>query len=241
VGDSGQATDVLDGEMARPTAISEGRAIRALVTRPREEATAHDLSGVQALLCTSANGVRALARITTERELPLLAVGDATASRARAEGFTDVASAAGSLADLVGLAMMRLRPQRGTLVHVSGEAVAGDLGGALRARGFTVERNVLYDTRPVAALSRPAIRALCSDMIDFALFFSPRTAAIFVRLANSADVAACCQRITALSISEATDTALSALSWRDRQFAQKPSQPALLDRLDRVLGARQHV
>jgi uroporphyrinogen-III synthase len=201
--------------------------------------TAPDLSGVQALLCTSANGVRALARITRERELPLLAVGDATASRARAEGFTDVASAAGSLADLVGLAMMRLRPQRGTLVHVSGEAVAGDLGGALRARGFTVERSVLYDTRPIAALSRSAVRALCSGVIDFALFFSPRTAANFVSLTNSAGVAGCCRTITALSISEATDAALSALSWQDRHFADQPNQPALLDRLDRILGERQ--
>src|SRR5690348_11971932 len=86
--------------------------IRALVTRPRAEAAslagalaargvaalleplldihfrdpAHlpDLAGVQALLCTSANGVRALARFSTERGLKLFAVGDATASRARA-------------------------------------------------------------------------------------------------------------------------------------------------------------
>jgi uroporphyrinogen-III synthase len=254
--------------MGGPTELSRRGTTCALVTRPREEAEslaaalaargvvaviepmmevhyranpAPDLAGVQALLCTSANGARALARIIGERDLPLFAVGDATAARARAEGFTDVASAGGSIADLVRLAVMRLRPQDGRLLHIAGEIVAGDLAGALRARGFTIERSVLYHARPVAALSRSAVHALRSGMIDFALFFSPRTAAIFLRLADSAGVAGSCRTITALSISAAIDDVLSALSWRDRQVAEKPSQPALLDRLDRVLGERQQV
>src|SRR4051812_26575745 len=91
--------------------------LRALVTRPRAEAAelaetlagrgvtaiieplldiryrcepAPDLAGVQAVLCTSANGVRALARLSPERAVPLLAVGEASAARARAEGFAAV-------------------------------------------------------------------------------------------------------------------------------------------------------
>src|SRR5436190_23939583 len=125
---------------------SPGRfGLRALVTRPREDAAelaaaltargietvieplieiyfrtepAPDLAGAQAVLCTSANGVRALARLSGERALPLLAVGDATAARARAEGFADVASAGGDVGDLARLARARLQPDRGRLVHV---------------------------------------------------------------------------------------------------------------------------
>ena len=251
------------GEKANPAEITRCRVLRALVTRPREEAlslaaelagrgidaviepmmevhhrtaAAPDLANVQAVLCTSANGVRALARITRERDRPLLAVGDATASRARAEGFTNVASAGGGIGDLVRLAVTRLRPQGGRLLHIAGEVVAGDLAGALRAQGFSTERIVLYDARPVAALSKSAICGLCSGKIDFAVFFSPRTAAIFVELAHAAGLAACSRTITALSISPAADAPLSALSWRDRHVAEKPTQEALLDQLDRVLG-----
>src|SRR6476646_3027086 len=88
---------------------------RALVTRPRAEAMAlaealamrgiatvieplldihyrdepaPDLAGVQAVLCTSANGVRAWARLSGERDIALFAVGEATAARARAAGFS---------------------------------------------------------------------------------------------------------------------------------------------------------
>jgi uroporphyrinogen-III synthase len=245
--------------------IARQQRMRALVTRPREESealasalvargldavieplmevhycasAALDLADVQALLCTSANGVRALARASGERGLPLLAVGDATAARARAEGFTAVVSAGGDAADLVRLAAERLRPEKGRLLHISGNAVAGDLVGALRAHGFTVERSVLYEARPNSALSPAAAQALRSRVIDFALFFSPRTAAIFVRLANDAGVAESCGAITAVSISAAADAALAALSWCARQVAASPDQPALLDALDRLLAER---
>ena len=245
--------------------IPQRLGLRALVTRPRAGAAAlaealrargieaiveplleiryrdgpaPDLAGVQAVLCTSANGVRALARANGERGISLLAVGEATAVRARAEGFTAVASAGGDSADLVRLALARLRPQGGRLLHVAGDVVAGDLVGMLRAQGFVVERSVLYEARPVVALSPATVRALRSGMIDFALFFSPRTAAIFARLAGIAHVVECLATITALSISRAADTALAGLPWHDRRVAEEPSQPVLLDALDRVLGER---
>lgn len=234
--------------------------MRALVTRPREEAAAlaaalaargvaalieplmqihfrdlvPDLAGVQAVLCTSANGVRALARSTADRVIPLFAVGDATAARARAEGFIDVASAAGDVADLAGLAIARLRPQNGRLVHISGSAVAGDLVGELSKYGFTVGRCVLYEASPVSELSAAATHAFEAGDIDFALFFSPRTAAIFAHVAEAGGIAQKCAVVTALSISLAADKALGPLPWRRQLVAERPDQPALLELLDRA-------
>ena len=261
----GSERDVEGGEARNLTEIASRRGMQALLSRPREEsqslaaalavrdvgtviepmmevhycvAPALDLATVQAILCTSANGVRALARVTGERGRPLLAVGEATASRARAEGFTSVASADGAVTDLVRLAAARLRPQNGRLLQVAGNVVAGDLVGALRAHGFVIERRVLYEARPVERLSTAALSALRGRTIDFALFFSPRTAAIFVRLAGIAGVAGCCRTITSLAISAAADAVLTGLPWRDRRVAERPNQPALLDTLDAVLAER---
>ena len=237
--------------------------LRALVTRPREESeavaaalatrgiepvieplmevhyrapAALDLRGVQAILCTSANGVRALARAAVERGVPLFAVGDATAARARSERFTAVESASGDVTDLARLAAARLRPQDGPLLHVAGNVVAGDLVGVLRERGFSIERCVLYEAVPVTALSPTTIDSLRGNSIDFALFFSPRTAAIFAELAVAAGVVDCCATMTALSISPAVDRALADLRWLDRRIAERPSQSALLEALDRALS-----
>jgi uroporphyrinogen-III synthase len=106
----------------------------------------------------------------------------------------------------------------------------------LRAQGFTVERRVLYEARAAATLSSAAVDSLRAGAIAIALFFSPRTAAIFARLADVAGITECCTRITALSISRAADVGLGGLPWRDRRIAARPNQPALLDALDQVLG-----
>ena len=194
--------------------------LRALVTRPREEAEslaaalarraiealieplieihyqapeALDLGGVQAILCTSANGVRALARASGERGVPLFAVGDATAARARAEGFDRGRERRGRRRGSRPPGGGSAAPARRAGCCTSpANVVAGDLAGALRAQGFTVERRVLYEARPAAALSPAAVDSLRAGAIDFALFFSPRTAAIFARLAGIAGVAECC-------------------------------------------------
>jgi uroporphyrinogen-III synthase len=198
---------------------------------------APDLEGVQAILATSANGVRALAHVSDVREVPLVAVGDATAEAARALRFSAVASAAGALPDLVEFACSRLRPESGRLVYVAGSTRAGDLKGALEERGFGVDRAVLYEARLAASLSAETVEALASGAVDLALFFSPRTASTFVRLAEGAAVARHCAAIRAVSVSPATDAALARLSWRDRIVAPKPTLLALLDALDNVLGA----
>jgi uroporphyrinogen-III synthase len=174
--------------------------------------------------------------VSGERRVPLFAVGDATAARGRAEGFDRVESAAGDVGDLARLAAARLRPQDGPLLHVAGNVVAGDLVGLLRAQGFTVERRVLYEARAAAALSPAAVDSLRAGGIAFALFFSPRTAAIFATLAGVAGATECCAKVIALSISAGADAALAGLPWRERRIADRPNQPALLDALDQVLG-----
>jgi len=247
------------------TTIPPPPQLSALVTRPRAEAedlavllaarglqavieplieidecglAPPDLAGVQAILCTSANGVRALARARAERNVPLFAVGEATASRARAEGFARIESADGNVDALQCLVRRRLNPRGGRLLHVAGSVVAGDLAGALGAAGFAVERAVLYDARPVAALTPPTARLIAEGMIDFALFFSPRTSAIFVRLVGEAGIGAGLSATIAASISSAADAALGMLSFRGRAVAHAPHQRALLEILDRLLAER---
>src|ERR1700689_137219 len=63
------------------------------------------LDGVQAILATSANGVRALERRTTQRNVPLFAIGRQSAVVARAAGFSDVQSADGDGTALAQAAM----------------------------------------------------------------------------------------------------------------------------------------
>ncbi len=141
--------------------------MRALITRPKEDSTAIaerleelgieplieplmtiekvdgaeiDLDGVQAILLTSRNGVRALADATSRRDVAVYAVGDSTAELARENGFAAVESAGGDSESLAALVRARLKPGDGALLHAAGAAVAGDLAGALAHDGFDVRR-----------------------------------------------------------------------------------------------------
>jgi len=232
--------------------------MRVLLTRPREDAeplaallaergidslieplleivpradAGLDLDGVQALLLTSANGVRALAELTPERRLPLFAVGDATAQAAREAGFERVASAGGDVDDLARLVIARLDPRDGALCHVAGSAVAGDLGGRLEAAGFATRREVLYEARPRRALSPAATAALAGGGLDAVLFFSPRTAASFVTLAAGAGLREACKGLAAFCLSPAVAAAIEELPWRAVRVAERPTQAALIQLL----------
>ena len=229
--------------------------MRVLITRPREDAEALaatlaargieglieplleiqplttgdlDLTGVQAVLLTSANGARALARTGARRDLPIFAVGAATAEAAGEAGFNRVDAAGGDVAALAALAGARLDPAAGPLLHVSGSAVAGDLTGRLEAAGFAVRRAVLYAAHPVAALSAGATAALAGDAIDAVLLFSPRTAKWFVRLAREASLTAALGDVRALCLSAAVAGEAGAVVWREVAVAARPDQDALL-------------
>ena len=241
--------------------------MRALVTRPRTEAAElaqalaargiaalleplldiryrdfgdpPDFAGIQAVLCTSANGVRAFARLSPERAVTLFAVGEATAARARAEGFGDVHSAGGAVGDLVELVERALAAgqRAGCCMSPAASSPAISAANCAPAALLSIAR---YSTRRArsARLTAATVRSIAAGLVDFALFFSPRTAAIFARLAERAGIAEATRQVTAISISAAADAALDKLRFRARLVAGRPDQPALLAALDRLVEER---
>jgi uroporphyrinogen-III synthase len=197
------------------------------------------LIGAQALLFTSANGVRVFAAASARRELAVFTVGDASAAAARIAGFRAVASAGGDVRDLVQLVAARLAPRGGALVHIAGSAVAGDLIGMLGALGFTARRAVIYDAVPAAALDAATVAAIRQGEASLALFFSPRTAASFVRLATAAGLGPACRGMAAIGLSAAVASALGGLEWRGIHVAATPRQQDLLAALDGILAEPQ--
>lgn len=245
---------------APPSGRSGGRP-RLLVTRPLEDAEAlvrrlgalgfacavepmlsmvwldgpaPALDDVQALLFTSANGVRGYVRRTDRRDRPVYAVGDATAAAARNAGFASVESASGDVYALAALVRARLDPSGGALLHVAGSKVAGDLAGMLGEAGFTLRRAVLYDAVPASRLSDGTATIFRTSDLCGVLFFSPRTARSFVKLLAEAGLADRCRTVDAFCLSPAVAEAARAYGdqgvtpWRRVRVAPRPEQDALL-------------
>lgn len=177
-----------------------------------------NVEGAQALIFTSAAGVRAFPDARSQRARPVLAVGDATAEAARDAGFIDVRSADGDVAKLAALAKANLDPGAGKLIHIGGEHVAGDLSGELVRAGFTVERRTAYAAIVVAALP-PSLH----ERLDVVLFHSARAADAMHRLGApqaQARVAAC--------LSQSVAKSAAASGWKRIVVAPAPREDVLL-------------
>lgn len=181
---------------------------------------------VQAVLITSGSAVDALP--PSHRDLPLLAVGDATAARARRAGQRVVHSASGDAQALVTLAARLCEPGGKPLLLASGAGQGTAVAAALKRLGFSVRHRTVYDVVPVPALLPAVRRTLATEQVRAALFFSADTARVFVRLIRESQVAPRLAAVDALAISAATATALAPLPWRRVRAALHPNQDALL-------------
>lgn len=177
--------------------------VRAIAWPPPDERP-------RALLLTSANAARlggdGLAALTN---LPVYAVGAATADAARRAGFTRIVTGDGDAAAI--------------LTRAAGEGVthllhlAGREHRAVGLDGIRVERRIVYAADPVAALPDAAWTVLPQAA---ALLHSPRAAALFATLVDPSDV-------MIAAISPAT-LAAAGPGWRAAAAAAAPTDASLL-------------
>jgi uroporphyrinogen-III synthase len=188
----------------------------------------------QAVLITSANGVRALnghpafARL---KRATALVVGPASAAAAADAGFARVAQADGDVATLVRSAIATLHPGDGPLLHVSGAVTTGNLASDLEASGFEVDRVVAYEACPVEALPQPCAAALKAGTADGVLLYSPRTARIWAALVADSELVPAAMRLVHYCLSDnVADMVRNQLGTAVAvKMAARPDEAALIE------------
>ena len=181
---------------------------------------------LQAIVIASGNAVPALP--AGHRGLPLLAVGDATAARARAAGFARTASADGDARALAALAARSCDPKAAALLLATARGQGRELAADLRARGFRVIRRAVYAAVPARTLPPAARDDLAAGDVTAALFFSAETARHVIRLLRRARLHEAVRTVDALAIGRSAAVALEALPWRRIRVAARPNQEAML-------------
>jgi uroporphyrinogen-III synthase len=185
------------------------------------------LAGIQAVLATSANGVRALAMRTDVRNIPVFAVGPQTAEAAERAGFIRVRSAEGDAVALADSVPRWADPAAGVLFHAAGAEGGGWLAETLTARGFEVRRQALYRVEAASDLPPFVVQALRENTVQAALFFSPRSAQVFADCVRRAALSTA--QLIAVCISANTARALEGLDFAEIRVAAAPNQAALLN------------
>ena len=200
---------------ARLTAMGHAPVVQpVLKARPIANALL-DLSGVDALAFTSGHAITAFAALSSERDLPVFTVGEASALLARLEGFSKVASADGDVRALAEL-IADLRP--GRVLNATALEAAADLPALLAKRGVPAAATPVYDTLPTEAA--PSLAE-----IDAVLVHSLKAARLIAGVLGHRNEAA---RIDVYAISAAVAEPLRAVKPRALKIAKTPDEVALM-------------
>ena len=144
-----------------------------------------------------------------------ICVGDATAEKARAAGFTNVVSVDGTSSDVTAWVQANL-PSSQKLCHVSGWHIRGSIAEDLLAAGYDAGRVIVY--RSVPRLIWP------DEPIAILALYSPLAAQTFAKAAKTHDVSA----VTAVCISQAVADELSGLDLKSVYIAARPREDELI-------------
>lgn len=189
------------------------------------------VSGIQALIATSRNGLRALAGHVSLPELqtlPVFAVGEATAKLARELGFQTVHTGPGTALELVPLIREMAKAENGDLLHLAGDMLAVDLKGKLEALGYGVQSQVMYQMTASQQFGAENISALKEGLVDGVILLSPRTARLFMDLAKSHDLLAVVAGLTFFCLSTAVRDGLESDMDLRVRIASKPELEEVL-------------
>ena len=190
-------------------------AISSPLTVIERQAYAVPATAPEGILLTSRHAAYACADF---RDVPLYVVGAQTAEAAKAQGCRDIRTVAADAAQL----LSQIPPIR-RLVYLSGEHIRFDFATALPHT--QVERIVVYAAHAAEALTPEAVTALHDGSLKGVAFYSPRSAAIFHRLAAGVDTSA----LTAYCLSPAiAETCREPGKWRHAETAEQPDQEAML-------------
>lgn len=193
------------------------------------------LSSFQAVAFTSKRAVEIFSRQTQERDLPAYCVGSASARAAIGAGFRTVREAGGTAKSLSALI---LTEKPGAVLYCAPADKAYPLGDVLRQEGVLCEEVTLYSAVAGETIPDDVLALLRKNDIDFALFFSKRTAEIFLNLIAREGCTPALKTIKALCLSDGVLQSANKDYWARTAVPKYPDSDAMLALLKEIVEGR---
>lgn len=212
--------------------------VEPLLTPVPSEMPRPAAGGVRALVLTSAQSLVALQgrreALADLMHRPVFCVGPHTADVARAFGFQDVVAAEGDGGSLAAKICSVLPPGDEPLLHIGGVDRSGKVEVLLQASGYCVKNWAVYKAEAAQALSAALLEKIKKNELEAALFFSPRTAAVFCDLLKAEGLSESARPMLAVAMSEAVAAPLRLVPFGRVCVAAHPSQQAMIETLQKA-------
>ncbi|VAW13909.1 Uroporphyrinogen-III synthase [hydrothermal vent metagenome] len=183
---------------------------------------------ISAIAVTSANALNALEQkgiLDELRQIPLFAVGRKTAQKAKSLGFENVEAAGGNLVSLADLIMSR-NITGGEIFYPAARHLSGDLAAMLGEHDIAVKTITAYQMEPLDKLNDHQRTMLGGDSIGAGLFYSRRSAEIFIELCAFGGVNA--HNLPVLCLSQNVAEAFRGAGFKQIHISSAPNQQAMV-------------
>ncbi len=194
------------------------------------ETVEHDLpdTSYDALILTSANAAQCCDLNAFSKDIEIFTVGEQLSALLSDRGFKYIISAPTAL----DLADQILKSPAAKILYLRGEDIRCDLAALLPQK--TIDERVVYKALQKTDLPADILQKLENGEIQYALFYSVRTAQTFVQAMQKAGAMSCVQGTKALCLSPSVLESVSVLPWKESCSAPRPTGRALLEELIRA-------
>jgi uroporphyrinogen-III synthase len=187
-----------------------------------------------AVIVTSAQALRKVysARL---RQLPLYAVGEATAKAAQRAGFADIRTGGGAVSSIVALVKASARPAA-ALLYLCGRVRRPELESALGAAGFRLTAVETYNAVPIDYPEAELSDRLGETPFDAVALMSAQAAELFSALAGHDLIERLFNRCEIVCFSPRIADALTGKEGWKIAVTENASEDALLELLSPLLA-----
>ncbi len=186
----------------------------------------------EAFVFTSANAIRSLKLVKTDKNKLCFCVGAITEKIVRQQGYHNTISAGGTVNALKNIIInSEDLSKKKVLAYVCGDNVASDLDLELKKEGFLIEKIVNYTSEKIKELNEDTYKLIKSYPPDIILVYSKRSAESFIELAKKNLLNGLMTDSRVMCISEKVLNVFKQAGWRNLEIFEAGEELIKLDKI----------
>ena len=173
-----------------------------------------NLNEYKGIIFTSSNAIKNFDTKEIDKKISCYCVGLATEVAAKLNGFQNIYTAGGNVANLKEIILQTFSPNNGNLLYVSGEIVSYNLDKELIFEGYRVNRLINYSVLPIEDLDLKFVDSLKSSMPEIVFIYSQNSAKNFLNLIKKYQLVDCWRNTNLMCIGEKAASVLNEIKWK---------------------------
>ena len=185
-----------------------------------------------AFIFTSANAIRNLKLVNTNKNLHCFCVGSITEKIARQSGYTNTSSAGGTVNALKNLIMISDKINKNSkIAYFCGDTISYDLDLELKKEGLKIKKVINYFSETITDLNEDNKKLIERYLPDLIYIYSSRSAESFIAIVKNYSLKALMTQSTIMCISEKIASIFRSQGWKKIEIFNPGDEMTKLENL----------